>query len=99
MSNRLQRAAQQLGICCSGLYDPDDQPKSRFIMVAIISLGLTPTAPLWVALVIVSRIFALSIMAHLTYAQMFSKPVMARPCGRARSGIQKNLDGFLPLPV
>ena len=52
-------------------------PKAALSWVAIICLGLPPAAPLWVTLMIVAGTFALSIMAHLAYAQVFSTLAMA----------------------
>jgi threonine/homoserine/homoserine lactone efflux protein len=69
-------------------------PKAALSWVAIISLGLPPAAPLWVTLIIVAGTFALSIMAHLAYAQVFSTLVMARAYGRARRCIQATLGDF-----
>ena len=69
-------------------------PKATLSWVAIISLGLPPAAPLWVTLIIVAGTFALSIMAHLAYAQVFSTLVMARAHGCARRCIQATLGAF-----
>tara|TARA_B100000780_G_scaffold169852_1_gene118877 strand:- start:638 stop:853 length:216 start_codon:yes stop_codon:yes gene_type:complete len=44
--------------------------------VVIICLGLPPTAPFWVTLMTVAGTIALSIMAHLAYAQVFSTLAM-----------------------
>ncbi|MEM7722713.1 MAG: LysE family transporter [Pseudomonadota bacterium] len=69
-------------------------PKAALAWIAIISLGLTPGAPLWVAGVIVGGTFLLSVMIHMLYALAFSTPVMVRVYGRARRGIQATLGTF-----
>ena len=69
--------------------------KAALAWVAIIALGLPPEAPLWVGLVIVLGCFGLSIAVHLTYALVFSTPVMSSLYLRARGGIQATLGVFL----
>jgi amino acid exporter len=65
-------------------------PKAALSWVAIISLGLPSAAPLWVTLMIGAGTYALPMMAHLAYAQVFSTLVM----GRARRCIQATLGAF-----
>ena len=69
-------------------------PKAVLAWVAIIALGLPPEAPLWVGLAIVFGCFGLSIVVHLTYALVFSTPVMSSLYLRARRGIQATLGVF-----
>lgn len=69
-------------------------PKAALAWIAIISLGLSPDAPLWVAGVIVGGTFLLSVMIHLFYALAFSTPFMVRIYGKARRGIQGALGAF-----
>ena len=69
-------------------------PKAALAWVAIISLGLSEGAPLWVAAVIVLGTFALSLAIHLLYALAFSTPGMVRLYGRARRPIQAVLGAF-----
>ena len=69
-------------------------PKAVLAWVAIIALGLPPEAPLWVGLAIVFGCFGLSIAVHLTYALVFSTPVMSSLYLWARRGIQATLGVF-----
>ncbi len=63
-------------------------PKAALAWIAIISLGLAPGAPLWVAGAIVAGTFILSVVIHLLYALAFSTQTMVRIYGRARRIIQ-----------
>jgi len=69
-------------------------PKAALAWIAIISLGLQPGAPGWVALVIVAGTSALSLVIHCIYALAFSTPVMVRGYGKARRWIQGALGVF-----
>lgn len=69
-------------------------PKAALAWIAIISLGLTPAAPLWVAAAIVLGTFVLSVSIHLLYAIAFSTRTMVRLYGRARRTIQFVLGTF-----
>lgn len=69
-------------------------PKAALAWIAIISLGLTPEAPLWVAATIVLGTSVLSVAIHALYAVAFSTPLMIRLYGRARRPIQAVLGGF-----
>ena len=70
-------------------------PKAALSWVAIICLGLPPAAPLWVTLMIVAGTFALSIMAHLAYAQVFLTLAM----GSRAALVSGHFTVFLPFPV
>lgn len=72
-------------------------PKAALAWIAIISLGLAPDAPLWVAGAIVGGTFVLSVVIHLLYAVAFSTPMMVRVYGRARRFIQGALGTFFGL--
>ena len=72
-------------------------PKAALAWIAIISLGLTPGAPLWVAGAIVGGTFVLSVVIHFLYAVAFSTPMMVRVYGRARRIIQGALGTFFGL--
>ena len=72
-------------------------PKSVLTWIAVISLGLTPDAPLWVAAVIVGGTVVLSSVINLSYALAFSTPVMVRLYARARRGIQTAMGAFFGL--
>lgn len=72
-------------------------PKAALAWIAIISLGLAPGAPLWVAGVIVVGTFILSVLIHLLYAVAFSTPMMVRVYARARRIIQGALGTFFSL--
>jgi threonine/homoserine/homoserine lactone efflux protein len=69
-------------------------PKAALAWIAIISLGLQPDAPLWVAAVIVLGTTLLSIIIHAAYALLFSNLAMVRLYGRARRVIQGTLAAF-----
>jgi len=69
-------------------------PKAALAWVAIISLGLKPDAPAWVAAVIVLGTTALSVPIHLAYAVIFSSQPMVRLYARARRPIQAALGSF-----
>lgn len=69
-------------------------PKAALAWIAIISLGLTANAPLWVGLVIVGGTTALSILIHCAYALVFSTAGMMRVYARARRGIEGVLGVF-----
>ncbi|WP_350334248.1 LysE family translocator [Coralliovum pocilloporae] len=72
-------------------------PKAALAWIAIISLGLVPDAPLWVAGAIVAGTFLLSVAIHLLYAVAFSTPIMVRIYGGARRFIQGALGTFFGL--
>lgn len=66
-------------------------PKAALSWIAIISLGLQPGSPLWVAAVIVVGTFMLSIVIHVLYAVAFSTPIMVGLYSKARRYIQATL--------
>ena len=69
-------------------------PKAALAWIAIISLGLTQDAPIWVGFVIVLGTFILSIVIHTLYAVAFSTPIMVRIYSKARRYIQATLGTF-----
>ena len=83
-----------LGYAVRGYTVHMTNPKAVLAWVAIIALGLPPEAPLWVGLAIVFGCFGLLIAVHLTYALVFSTPVMSSLYLRARRGIQATLGVF-----
>jgi amino acid exporter len=83
-----------LGYAVRGYTVHMTNPKAVLAWVAIIALGLPPEAPLWVGLAIVFGCFGLSIVVHLTYALVFSTPVMSSLYLWARRGIQATLGVF-----
>ncbi len=83
-----------LGYARRGFIIQMTNPKAALAWIAIISLGLQPNAPLWVAVAIVSGTFILSVIVHLTYAALFSTSTMVRAYGRARRAIQFTLGIF-----
>lgn len=72
-------------------------PKAALAWIAIISLGLSEGAPLWVGAAIVIGTYVMSVVIHLLYAVAFSTPVMMRVYGKARRGIQGVLGAFFAL--
>ena len=83
-----------LGYAVRGYTVQMTNPKAVLAWVAIIALGLPPEAPLWVGFAIVFGCFGLSIAVHLTYALVFSTPVMSSLYLRARRVIQATLGVF-----
>ncbi|WP_419912170.1 LysE family translocator [Hoeflea sp.] len=69
-------------------------PKAALAWIAIISLGLGPDAPLWVAFAIVAGTAVLSLVLHFLYAVAFSSPPMVALYARARRWIQGALGAF-----
>jgi amino acid exporter len=69
-------------------------PKAALAWIAIISLGLQESAPVWVGFSIVAGTSVLSVLIHCVYALAFSTPVMVRLYSRARRWIQAALGAF-----
>lgn len=69
-------------------------PKAALTWVAIITLGLAPDAPIWVAAAIVTGATLLSVIMHGLYAVAFSTNVMVRVYSKARRYIQATLGIF-----
>jgi len=69
-------------------------PKAALAWIAIISLGLQASAPLWVGFSIVVGTAVLSIIIHCVYAVVFSTPAMVRLYSKARRWIQGALGAF-----
>lgn len=69
-------------------------PKAALAWIAVISLGLQPGAPLWVAFAIVVGTGIFSTAIHCLYALAFSTAPMVRLYGRARRWIQGLLGTF-----
>ena len=75
------------GYYLRGLTIQMTNPKAALAWIAVISLGLQPGAPIWVALVIVVGTSVLSALIHCLYAVAFSTTAMVRAYGRARRWI------------
>lgn len=69
-------------------------PKAALSWIAIVSLGLQPNAPLWVAAAIILGTFVISSTLHVLYALAFSTRTMVRLYGKARRTIQATLGVF-----
>ena len=69
-------------------------PKAALTWIAIISLGLQPGAPWWVAGIIVAGTSVLSLVAHCLYAIAFSSTLAVRVYRRARRWVQGLLGAF-----
>lgn len=63
-------------------------PKAALSWIAIVSLGIHPDAPWWVAAVIVAGTALLSVVMHLAYALAFSTATMVGYYRAARRWIQ-----------
>ncbi|MDP4796472.1 MAG: LysE family translocator [Rhodospirillales bacterium] len=72
-------------------------PKAALSWIAIISLGLQPGAPMWVAATIVIGTFMISSTLHIMYALAFSTETMVRLYSKARRTIQATLGVFFTL--
>ena len=83
-----------IGFLLRGFTIQMTNPKAALAWIAIISLGLQPDAPLWVAVVIVAGTTLLSILIHAVYALLFSSSGMIRVYGKARRVIQGTLAAF-----
>jgi threonine/homoserine/homoserine lactone efflux protein len=83
-----------LGYAKRGYIIQMTNPKAALAWIAIISLGLTDGAPLWVGAFIVLGTFILSVFIHVLYAVAFSTPLMVRIYSKARRGIQGVLGAF-----
>jgi len=77
-----------------GLTVQMSNPKAAFTWIAVMSLGLAPGAPVWVAAAIVIGAASMSLAAHSLYALAFSTVVMVRLYGKARRWIQGALGLF-----
>ena len=82
------------GYFLRGLIIQMTNPKAALAWIAIISIGLTQGAPMWVGLTIVVGTSVLSVVIHLIYAISFSTAVMVRLYGKARRKIQFLLGSF-----
>lgn len=69
-------------------------PKAALTWIAIITLGLAPDAPMWVAAAIVTGATLLSVIMHGLYAVAFSTNFMVRVYSKARKYIQATLGIF-----
>lgn len=86
-----------LGYFLRGLTIQMTNPKAVLAWIAIISLGLSEGAPMWVGLSIVIGTSLLSVAIHALYAVAFSTPVMVRLYSKARRWIQGVLGAFFAL--
>jgi len=73
---------------CTGLTIQMTNPKAALAWIAIMSLGMTDGAPLWVPVVLVLGLSALSLCGHCLYAIAFSTARAQSAYGRARRWIQ-----------
>lgn len=69
-------------------------PKAALAWIAIISLGLSSDAPVWVGMVILSGTFIMSVVIHTLYALAFSTIGMVRIYTKARRWIQGTFSAF-----
>lgn len=72
-------------------------PKSVLTWIAVVSMGLTPDSPLWVAAAIVTGTIILSAVINLSYALAFSTSMMIGFYTRARRGIQATVGTFFAI--
>ena len=66
-------------------------PKAALAWLAIMSLGLTAGAPVWVAVVLVGGTTLFSLVIHIVYALAFSTAQMVRIYSRSRRWVQGTL--------
>ena len=69
-------------------------PKAALAWIAIISLGLAPDSPSWVAVALVVGTTLISIICHAVYAIVFSTAPLIAMYARARRWIQGALGVF-----
>ncbi len=84
----------RLGYYLRGFTVQMTNPKAALSWIAIVSLGLQPSAPIWVGATIILVSFLLSLTIHCLYAIAFSTPAMVRIYGKARRTIQAVLGTF-----
>ncbi len=77
-----------------GLLIQMTNPKAAFSWIAIMSLGMDASAPLWVGGVIVVGTTLMSFVGHLIYAVAFSTTPMVAAYRRARRWIETGLGVF-----
>lgn len=82
------------GYFVRGLTVQLSNPKAALAWIAVISLGLSPAAPGWVALAIVGGTAVLSLVIHLLYALAFSTTIALRVYQKASRAIQGALGLF-----
>ncbi len=83
-----------MGFLLRGFTIQMTNPKAALAWVAIISLGLSSTAPIWVAIAIVLGTTIFSVVIHLLYALAFSTPPMVRLYAKSRRWVQSALGVF-----
>ncbi len=72
-------------------------PKAILAWIAIISLGLKPGAPAWVAAAILGGTLLFAVLFYTLAAIAFSTPAMVRLYGKAQRGIDAALGAFFVL--
>ena len=82
------------GYALSGYLIMMTNPKAVLAWIAIVSLGMTEGAPIWVPVSIVLGTFILSLVAHVGYAVGFSTPLMLHFYRRARRSLQASFGAF-----
>lgn len=85
------RKASTLSYFLKGYAIQMTNPKSVMTWIAVLSLGMSPDAPLWVVSAIVAGTFTLSVIIHLTYARVFSARPMVDLYLKFRRKIQATL--------
>ena len=63
-------------------------PKAILAWVAIVSLGIQDGSPWWVGVMLISGTFVISIIAHVSYAILFSTPIMVAAYRKCKRYIQ-----------
>lgn len=84
----------QFGYYMRGYIVQMTNPKAALTWVAIISLGLKPDAPFWVAMTIVIGTATMSVIMHYSYAVLFSTDYMVAIYSKSRKWIQGVLGMF-----
>lgn len=69
-------------------------PKAALTWIAIMSLGMTATTPVWISALIVILAVILSALGHLAYAVLFSTSPVVRLYIKARRYIEAGLGTF-----
>jgi amino acid exporter len=82
------------GYLLRGLTIQLTNPKAALTWIAIMSLGASPNAPLWVSIAVVLGTGALSVVGHVLYARAFSTAPMVALYKRARRWIETLLGLF-----
>jgi amino acid exporter len=94
---RLSSGKGDYGYFRSGMTVQMTNPKAAFTWVAILTVVVDPSAPVWVGTSIVLGVGVLSLFAYMAYALIFSSTLMIAAYNRWRRWIEVGLGVFFSL--